>query len=121
MPVEVTDELCREVVLAGALEPILKKKIYDFFELNEGIEERVEFLYQIYEGGDTIITGEGLEFEYETDNTGIQLYWHEQRQYLSGYLPFKIVAEEILLLIESGEYYQPIKRTWKYRNHWPKQ
>ncbi len=44
-----------------------EKKIYDFFELNEGIEERVEFLYQIYEGGDTIITGEGLEFEYETD------------------------------------------------------
>ncbi len=39
-----------------------------------------------------------------------QLYWHEQRQYLSGYLPFKIVAEEILLLIESGEYYQPIKK-----------
>lgn len=58
VPVEVTDELCREVVLAGALEPILNKKIYDFFELNEGIGERVEFLYQIYEGGDTIITGE---------------------------------------------------------------
>ena len=29
----------------------------------------LEFLYQIYEGGDTIVTGEGLEFEYETDNT----------------------------------------------------
>lgn len=110
VPVEVTDELCREVVLAGALEPILNKKIYDFFELNEGIGERVEFLYQIYEGGDTIITGEGLEFECETDDTGIQLYWHEQGEYLSGYLPFKIVAEEIQLLIESGEYYQPIKK-----------
>lgn len=110
VPAEVTEELRREVILAVTLEPMLKKRIYDFFELNEGIGERVEFLYQIYEGGDTIITGEGLEFEYETDDTGIQLYWHEQEQYLSGYLPFKIAAEEILLLIERGEYYQPIKK-----------
>lgn len=110
-----------EVVLAGALEPILKKKIYDFFELNEGIEERVEFLYQIYEGGDTIITGEGLEFEYETDNTGIQLYWHEQRQYLSGYLPFKIVAEEILLLIESRGILSANKKDVEIPESLPKQ
>ena len=109
IPAEISEELRIELLLAGTSEPMARQKIYHFFELNEGLRDRARYLCQMYEAGDTISTEAGHVFRYETDEAGIQLYWHENGQYLSGYLPFEVAAEEILHLIDRGKYYQPIK------------
>lgn len=110
VPTEITEELCRDILLSGTAEPISRQKIYHFFELNEGINERAGYLFQFYEGGNTITTGDEREIEYEADEAGMQMYWHEQDAYLSGYLSFKKAAEVMSCLIETGEYYQPINK-----------
>ena len=109
VPVEIKEELRREVLLAGTAEPMSKKRIYDFFELNDEESVRIDYLLQIYSSGDIITTEKG-QYEYETNETGIQVYWHEQEKDLIGYLSFKEAAEEIMCLIEGGEYYQPITK-----------